>query len=346
MALGAVVVVLTYFSVVVGELVPKRLALRAPEGIAALMARPMDWLSRLARPLVWVLSSSSDLLLRLFRVRGSDEPPVTDEEIDVLMGQGAEAGIFHQSEQALVANVLRLDEQSIRSIMTPRKDLYAINLAESEPEIRRLIAESPYNLVVVCHDGIEHVVGVLRVSDMLKPALAGEPLHVEPMVKPPLYVPESVTTSQLLENFRNAHQQFALIVDEYGELQGVVTLTDVLTAIVGELPSAQMPGEQDIVKREDGSWLVDGGISIERLKAVLELEDDLPGEEENAYHTVGGFVMNMLGRIPAVADHFEQVGWRFEVVEMDNNRVHRVLIAALPPTSQHADKQRTSGQRT
>jgi putative hemolysin len=166
------------------------------------------------------------------------------------------------------------------------------------------------------------------------------------MVKPPLYVPESVTTSQLLENFRNAHQQFALIVDEYGELQGVVALTDVLTAIVGELPSVQMPGEQDIVRREDGSWLVDGGISVERLKTVLEVEDELPGEEENAYHTVGGFVMNMLGRIPAVADYFEQAGWRFEVVDMDSNRVDRVLIAALPPTAGEGDKQRASGQGT
>ena len=250
-ALAAVVVLLTYFSVVVGELAPKRLALLAPEAIATLVARPMDWLSRLARPLVWILSSSSDLLLRLVRARRSDEPPVTDEEIEVLMEQGAEAGVFHESEQEIVSNVLRLDDQNIRSIMTPRKDIYAIDLSESEQEIRRLVSESPYDRVPVCRDDIEHIVGVLRVSELLKPALAGEPLRVEDRLQAPLYVPESASTSQLLESFRNAHQQLAFIVDEYGELQGIVSLTDVLTAIVGDLPSAQTP-EQDIVKRDDG----------------------------------------------------------------------------------------------
>ena len=331
-ALTVVVVVLTYFAVVVGELVPKRLGLMAPESIASLISRPMIWLSRAAKPLVWLLSTSSDLLLRLTGARRKDEPPVTDEEIRALMGQGAEAGVFHQSEQEIVSNVLRLDDQRIETIMTPRKDIYTLDLNAPDAEIRRGIAESPYTRIVVCRDGPEHIVGILRTTDLLKAALAGEPLDVAPSLHPPLYVPAGVTTTQLLENFRKARLQSALIVDEYGELQGLVTLTDVLTSIVGELPSGDINSDQDVVKREDGSWLMDGGIAIERLKSVLEIEEDLPGEEENAFNTLGGFVMHVLGRIPAAADHLNWGGYRFEVMDMDKNRVDKVLVAYTAPS--------------
>jgi putative hemolysin len=174
------------------------------------------------------------------------------------MGQGARAGVFHASEQEIVANVLRLDQQRIREIMTHRKDLYLIDLCDSEAEIRERLAASPFKRVVVCRDGLDNLVGVLRTSDLLKGALSGAPLAIEDIVRPPLYVPASVNTTQLLETFRRARQQCALMVDEYGELQGLVTLTDVLTSIVGDLPALDTPEEQDIVVREDGSWLVDG----------------------------------------------------------------------------------------
>lgn len=328
-ALTVVVVGLTYFSVVIGELVPKRLALLAPEGIASLIARPMMWFAESVRPLVWLFTASSGLLLRLTGARRKDEPPVTDEEINVLMEQGAEAGVFHESEQAIVSNVLRLDEQRIASIMTHRNDIYQIDLAEPEAEIRRRIAESPYTRIVVCRDGLEHIVGLLRSSDLLKAALAGEALNVEAQLRPPLYVPEGVSTTRLLENFRKARAQCALIVDEYGELEGLVTLTDVLTSIVGDLPSSDAVEEQDVVAREDGSWLMDGSVPVERFKSVLEVEEDLPDEEE--FNTLGGFVMHMLGRIPAVADHFEWNGWRLEVVDMDRKRVDKVLVARVAP---------------
>lgn len=334
-ALTVVVVGLTYFSVVIGELVPKRLALLAPEGIASLIARPMIWLARTARPLVWLLSSSSGLLLRLAGARRKEEPPVTDEEINVLMEQGAEAGVFHESEQAIVSNVLRLDEQRIAAIMTHRNDIYLIDLAEPEAEIRRRIAESPYTRIVVCRDGLEHIVGLLRTSDLLKAALAGAPLNVEAHLRAPLYVPEGVTTTRLLENFRKARAQCALIVDEYGELQGLVTLTDVLTSIVGNLPSSDVAEEQDVVAREDGSWLMDGSVPVERFKSVLEIEEGLPGEEE--FNTLGGFVMHMLGRVPVVADHFEWKGWRLEVVDMDRKRVDKVLVARVTSPAQSAE---------
>jgi putative hemolysin len=336
LAFTLVVVGLTYFSVVVGELVPKRLGLLAPEAIAALIASPMNMLARMTRPLVWLLSSSSSVLLKVIGAHRREEPPVTNDEINVLMEQGAEAGVFHESEQAIVSNVLRLDEQRIGAIMTHRNDIYVLDLDKPEEEIRSCLSESPYTRIVVCRDGREHVVGMLRTADLLKLALAGERLDVERFLRPPLYVPEGVTTTHLLESFRKARQQCALIVDEYGELQGLVTLTDVLTAIVGELPSSDTTEELDVVERTDGSWLVDGSVAIERLKSVVNIEEELPGEDENAYNTLGGLVMYVLGRIPLVTDHFEVSGCRFEVVDMDKNRVDKVLLAKLPPPADAA----------
>lgn len=329
LALTVVVIGLTYFSVVVGELVPKRLGLLAPESIAALIATPMNMLARMTRPLVWLLSSSSSLLLQLIGARHRGDPTVTNDEINVLMEQGAEAGVFHESEQVIVSNVLRLDEQRIGAIMTHRNDIYVLDLEAPDDEIRIRLAESPYTRIVVCRDGLERIVGILRTADLLKLALTGEKLNIERFLRPPLYVPEGVTTTHLLESFRKAHQQCALIVDEYGELQGLVTLTDVLTSIVGELPSSDTAEEQDIIKRADGSWLVDGSVAIERLKLGLKIEDDLPGEDENAFNTLGGLVMYVLGRIPMVTDQFEVAGCRFEVIDMDKNRVDKMLITSF-----------------
>lgn len=337
-ALSLTVVLLTYMSVVVGELVPKQLALLGPEGIASLVARPMGWLSRLTAPLVWLFSASSGAILRLFGARRSDEPPVTDDEIKVLMGQGAEAGVFHESEQEIVSNVLRLDEQRVAAIMTPRKDMYLVDLAESEAEVRRQVAECPYARVVVCQDGLDRVLGILQRGDLLKPVLENAPFNVRKALRPPVYVPESVTTTHLLESLRRNRAQFALVIDEYGEVQGLVTLNDVLAAIVGDMPSQDDDGEQDVVEREDGSYLMDGGLSIERLKSVLEVKEELPGEDENAFHTLGGLVMHQLGRVPVEADHFHLAGWRFEVVDMDKNRVDKVLLSlGDPETDDQAD---------
>ncbi len=329
-ALTITVVALTYFSVVVGELVPKRLALLAPEGIAALMARPMMILARITHPLVIILSGSCTAILRVLGARRKEEPPVTDDEIKVLMEQGAEAGVFHESEQEIVSNVLRLDEQRISAIMTPRRDMFVIDLDEDEAEIWQRIVETAFSRLVVCRDGLEHVLGVLQTGDLLKKALPGGHVtlaDIEALLRPPLYVPESVTTTQLLESFRRARLQFALIIDEYGEVQGLVTLTDVLAAIVGELSVPEAPEDRDMLQREDGSWLVDGDVGIERLKSVLDIGDDLPGEDEHSFHTLGGFIMHVLGRIPTPTDHFEALGWRFEVMDMDRNRVDKVLLS-------------------
>ena len=332
-ALTLTVVGLTYFSVVVGELVPKRLALLAPEGIATLIARPMMILARAAHPLVVLLSGSSAAILRVLGARKKEEPPVTDDEIKVLMEQGAEAGVFHESEQEIVSNVLRLDEQRISAIMTPRREMFILDLEEGEEVVWQRLMETSYSRVVVCRDGLEQVLGVLQIGDLLKKALSNERItlaDLEALLRPPLYVPETVSTTQLLESFRRARLQFALLIDEYGEIQGLVTLTDVLAAIVGELSVPEAPEDRDMLQREDGSWLVDGDVGIERLKSVLEIFDDLPGEDENSFNTLGGFIMHSLGRVPAPTDHFDVLGWRVEVMDMDRNRVDKVLLAAVP----------------
>ncbi|MCQ9376135.1 hemolysin family protein [Methyloversatilis sp. XJ19-13] len=331
-ALSIVVVGITYCSVVVGELVPKRLALLAPETIASLISRPMVLLALIARPLVVVLSASSNTLLRLAGARKTEEPPITDEEINVLMGQGAEAGVFHQSEQQIVSNVLRLDEQRVGAIMTPRKDIFAVDLDDPEEDIRARIADSPYSRVLVCRDGVEHVLGVLQTGSLLKRSLAGitiDRASIEALLTPPLYVPDTVSTAQLLENFRRTRKHLALLVDEYGDLQGLVTVNDVLAAIVGDISVEDINEVQEIVQREDGSWLVDGSTSISKLKSVVGLEEELPGEESGGFHTVGGFVLHVLGRIPVPADYFEMPGLRIEVMDMDRNRIDKVLVQQI-----------------
>ncbi len=334
-ALTTVVVSLTYVSVVIGELVPKQLGLLAPEKLASTIARPMNVLTRLTHPVVWLLSVSSDLIMRLLGAVRKMEPPVTNEEIKVLMGQGAKAGVFHQSEQAIVANVLRLDEQHIRAIMTPRNEIYLLDLEYSEADIRKRIAESLYTRIVVCRDGLENIIGILRTQDILKNVLSDQPLEVEKFLRKPLYVPEGVTTTHLLESFRKARQQCALIVDEYGELQGMVTLTDVLISIVGEIPTSDISAEQDVVRREDGSWLIDGSVTLERLKSVLEITELLPGGDSKTFNTLGGLVMQMLDRIPRVNDQFQIDGVRFEVMDMDKNRVDKVLVTVTGESDIH-----------
>ena len=339
LALAGVVATLTYVSVVVGELVPKHLGLLQPERAAALIARPMLLLARFGRPLVWFLSASSYLLLRLIGARRRPETGVSDEEIRLLMAQGAEAGVFHRSEQVLVSNVLRLDEQPVVAIMTHRTDIATLDLNRPEKEIRETLGSCPYSRIIACRGGLEDVAGLLRTADLLPTVLAGAPLDITRHLRPPLYLPEYVTTTQLLENFRKAQLQCALIVDEYGDIQGFVTLTDVLTAIVGEVPTSRGNDDLGIVRREDGSWLVGGGVPIERVRLLLALRRELPGERARAYYTLGGFVIHVLGRIPQETDHFEEQGFRFEVVDMDGSRIDKVLISPVAPATDPATTQ-------
>ncbi len=328
LAFGIVVVAITYLSLIIGELVPKRLALQRPEAIASALALPMNWLSRAMHPVVRLLSGSTELVLRLLGTRPSTEPVVSVEEIRLLMEQGTKAGIFEQAEQTLVRNVLRLDDRVVESLMTPRLDIVYLDLGDPVEENMRKIAEHRFSRYPVCRGGLDHLIGMVHTKEMLGRELSGQPFDIAGAVQEPLFVPESATGVQVLETFRQSRIHAALVVDEYGEIQGIVTLNDVLGAIVGPISSAEDSEPSMVVQRADGSWLIDGLLDVRDLKELLQV-DDLPNEQDSDYHTVGGLMMAQSGRIPRVADHFDWEGYRFEVVDMDGNRVDRVLVMKL-----------------
>jgi len=351
LALILVVLGITYLSVVAGELVPKELALLAPERLAVRVAPPLALLARIAAPLVWLLAGSSRALLKLLGAQASEEPPVSNEEIRVLMAQGAEAGVFYASEREIVSNVLRLDEQRVGVIMTPRQDIQVLDLSQAAEDLHGALARLDHTLVPVCHGGVDGtVLGVLKTTDLLSAVLdagaAGGALSEQELLAvlhPPLFVPESVSNAQLLEIFASSRINLALIVDEYGSLEGLVTLADVLAAIVGTPLGDDSDAANDIVQRADGSWLVDGALSLDRLREALALRAPLPGEDGLSFHTVGGLVLHHLGRLPRVGDSFSVEGLAFEVVDMDRKRVDRVLLTVAPPASEAGETPSASG---
>lgn len=328
LALALVVVVVTFLSLIVGELVPKRLGQMYPEPIARFMALPMRGLSIAATPFVKVLSFSTDTILRLLGARQSSGPQVTEEEIQVLMEQGADAGVFEQAEQQMVRNVFRLDERKLTSLMVPRGDVVFLDIHDPIEVNRDKIAHSHVSRFPVCRGDLGDVLGFARAKDLLSQTLAGKHLDLTQGLQAPLYVPETLTGTELVENFRTAHTPAALVVDEYGEVQGLVTLRDVLEAIVGEFPTPQ-PEESSALQREDGSWLLDGVIALPELQDTLDLHD-LPDGDSDSYHTLSGMLMLMLGRIPRTGDVIDWEGWRFEVIDMDGKRIDKVLATRLP----------------
>lgn len=330
LALAIVVVGITYFSLIIGELVPKRLALLKPEKIAMIMAGPMRGLSLLAYPLVKVLSWSTDGVLWLLRAQKSEEPLVSEKEIRLMIDQGTEAGVFHKGEKELVSNVMRLDALKVGAIMTPRMDMYYLDVANPIEENRRRLIESPHSIIPVCRNGLDNVLGVIEAKDLLRRALSGEALKLTAAVRPANYIPKSLSSVQLLEEFKRSKIALALVVDEYGEVAGLATLKDVMEAIVGDIPSDEAgDDEPEAIRRDDGSWLLDGTLTIEKFKQLFSLEA-MPDEAGGGYNTVGGFVMMQLGHVPRASDHFDWSGLTFEVVDMDRNRVDKILVSSRP----------------
>lgn len=323
-----VVVLITFFTLVLGELVPKRLALNRPERIARAMATPMRALSVVASPLVRLLSLSTDLFLRLLGVRPSEDPPVTEEEIRVLLEQGTEAGIFEEVEQGMVESVLLLDDRRVMGLMTPRPDVIWLDVEDSPETVQAKITDSSYSRFPVGQGSLDQVLGEVQTKDLLARSLAGQPFDLRAVLRKPIYVPETMSALRVLEAFRRSGTEMALALDEYGSVQGLVTLTDILESIVGDIPSADEEDEPQMVQREDGSWLVDGMLPVEELKELLHL-DMLPGEEQGLFQTVAGFVVSLIGRIPSAADHVAWRNWRFEVVDMDGPRVDKILVSLL-----------------
>ncbi len=323
-SLTLVVGVITFFSVVLGELVPKRLALRDPERIAASVARPMNALSRIARPLVRLLTLSTTFFLRLLGIHDTaGESAVSEEEIRLLVEQGAQAGIFEEAERDMVESIFRFGDRQLRSMMTPRTEIIWLDINDSQEVIRETITRSRHARFPVCDGALDRVLGIVETKDLLPGRWANEPFDLRSVLHTPLFLPETMLALRALERFKQSGIQAALLVDEFGGIEGIVTLIDMMEAIVGDIPTPEEIAEPPIVRREDGSFLVDGYLNTEELKELLEV-DELPGEAD--YQSLGGFVVLMLGRLPRAGDWLEWGDFRFEVVDMDGNRVDKVLI--------------------
>jgi len=336
LSIGLVVIGITYLSLILGELVPKRLALQHPERIATAIAYPMQALSRLAAPIVHLLSNSTELVLKLFGVGAIPKPEVTEEEIKVLLQLGTEAGMFDEAEQAMIERVFRLGDQRVSGLMSPRPDIVWLDLNAPLQENCRKMLENVHSRFPVCQGSLDNVLGILQVSDLLAQTLNHQPIDLTDSLRQPLFVPESTHAFKVLEFFKQSSLHLALVVDEYGVIQGIVTLNDIMEAIIGDIPSIST-SEASAIQREDGSWLLDGMIAIEEFKQLFNLEE-MEAESQGNYHTLGGFVIMKLGRIPKSADHFEWQGLRFEVMDMDGNRVDKMLVMPIAKTAKTAER--------
>jgi putative hemolysin len=328
LGLGLVVLGITYLSLIIGELVPKQLALNNPERIAIAMAPLMRLLSRLAFPVVWVLSTSTDAVLRFLQIRPSAEPPVTEAEIHALLQQGTQAGVLEPTEHEMMRRVLRLGDRRVEALMTPRPEIVWLDPEAPREETHRRITESAHSRFLVARESLDHVLGVVQAKNLLAHTLTDQPIDLHTTLEQPLYVPESMQALLVLERFKESGTHTALVVNEYGGLEGLVTPTDILEAIVGDIPGAGEAAEPSAVRREDGSWLVDGMMPVDEFKDLFRT-GPLPGEEEHLYQTVAGFVILQLGHIPVPAEHFDWAGWRFEVMDMDGHRIDKMLITPL-----------------
>ena len=322
LALGIVVAAITFVSLVIGELVPKRIALLHPERIAAALARPMHYISVAATPLVVLLGATTDAVVRLLGVKRPKEPPITEEELALLIEQGTEAGVFEEEEQELVSRVFWLGDQRASSLMTPRQRVVWLDVDASDEEIRETLRKHRFSRYPVCRGSIDRVIGVVDVRDLVARAAGGETMDIRRVMRQPLFVPESIRALRLLELFRESGVHFAIVVNEFGGTDGVITLNNVLEAIAGHLV---VPEGEKFVRRPDGSWLVDAAVTMDELWDQLALPERRM-EGRHAYSTLGGFVVTHLGRLPAAGDSFEAFGLRFEVVDMDGRRVDKVLV--------------------
>lgn len=326
-----VVVIVTYLSVIVGELVPKRLALAHPETVAMLLAGPIRIATKMASPCVRFLSFSTDLVLRLLGAGGlKQDPPVTEEEIKTLVEQGTIAGVFAKSEQAMMERVLALSDRKVSSIMTPRPEIVWIDIADSLRDMSQKMRTANHSHFPVVQDSLDNLLGTVRPKDLFCQVKWGEngegSIDLSEYLYPALYIPETNGALQVLEMFKETGSQIGYVIDEYGAVQGLVTLTDILEAIVGDIPSTNHPEQAQAMQRDDGSWLLDGTLPVEEFRTIFKVAS-LPGEEKANFQTLAGFILSVLGRIPVPTDHFSWEGMRIEVLDMDGTRIDKVLLS-------------------
>lgn len=322
------VLIITYLTLIIGELVPKRMALNSPEPIAVIVAMPMRFLSIITAPFVSFLGASTQLVVRVLGIRPSTEPEVTEEEIKVLIEQGTEAGTFEEAEQDMVERVFRLGDRPVSALMTPRPEIVWLNIEDSAEMSRQKITSSQHSRFPVCQRELDNVLGVLPATDILSRCLNSQPLDLSASLRRPLFVPESTRGLKVLEMFKQTGTHIVFVVDEYGVIQGLVTLNDILVEIVGDIPSIYHTDEPLTVQRDDGSWLIDGMLPVDEFLEMFEIKE-LTREERGSYNTMGGLVMSHLGRIPTATDKFDWKGFCFEVVDMDGNRVDKILVVPI-----------------
>ena len=333
-ATAMVVVVITFLTIIFGELVPKRIGQIYPETVARLVARPMDLLSLIARPFVKLLSWCTVATLRLMGIRGGPDRSVTEEEIAASLEEGLDAGVIEAQEHQMVRNVFRLDDRQVGSMMIPRAEIVWLDVDATSAEVLVVVAHQEHSRYPVCRGGLDDVLGVVSAQSLLQQQLQGQPHSLIQPLQPPVFVPETLTGMELLDQFRASSAQLVFVVDEYGEVQGMITVRDVLEAITGEFAPATA-ADSWAVQREDGSWLFDGLIPVPELKDRLALKE-LPEEDRGRYNTLAGMIMLLLGRLPDTTDAVEWDGWRFEVVDLDGKRVDKVLATATTPAPAHA----------
>ncbi len=326
---GLAVLIITFIAIILGELVPKRVALNHPESIASIVALPMKALVKITYPIVSLLSFITDTIVRLLGIRPNNQPQITEEEIKILIEQGTEEGTFEEVEQDMVERVFRLGDRPVSSFMTPRPEIIWLDLEDSAAQNREKIIENGYSRYPVCQEGLDNILGIIPVTNLLARSFTGEMMDLTVGLREPIFVPESTRGLKVLELFKQTVNHVALVVDEYGVIQGLLTLNDILIEIVGDVPNDEEEEVPQAVQRDDGSWLLDGMLTMDEFFELFEIEEENSLQYRGSYQTLGGLVMTHLGRIPVATDNFEWKGMCFEVMNMDGNRVDKILVKLL-----------------
>ena len=321
------IVATTYVSLIIGELVPKQYALRNPEPLAALVARPMIVLARMTAPLVWLLEISTRFIFRLFRIPEQSADHVTAEELHLIVAEASRSGVIEESERAIISGVVRLADRPVREVMTPRPEVDWIDADAPADAARDILLKTPHTRLPVARGTVEDIIGVIQARDVMAALLRGESIDLRAIARPVAIVPDQVDAMDALEVLRHAEVPMVMVHDEYGHFEGLVTPADLLSAITGDFQSDQdLYDEPMLVDREDGSMLVSGQMPMDSLADKLGI--DLPDDRD--YATVAGFTLDFMRRLPDVGDKFDDQGWRFEIVDLDGRKIDKVLVSALP----------------
>lgn len=326
-----VVVVTTYFSLIIGELAPKRIGLNAPERVSLKVARSMMILTKICKPFAIFLSKSSDAFIKMLGIKSNVDNAVTEEEIEMMIEEGIAEGNIEQEEKDIIKRVFKLDDQKVDMIMTPRSEIVWIDLEDSDEENKAKIIESKRSIFPVATGELDDFIGVVQAKDILRELFKGEEADIEQIVRDPLVIPENLESLDLLKQFKENQEyvHMSLVVDEYGSLVGLITLNDLLEGIVGDIPGIDEDDDPTAIKRKDGKWIIDGRYQIDRFKELFEYEDEFPDEKEDNYSTVAGFILSQCGRIPEEGEEFELEQFCFEIIDMDGHQIDKILVSEI-----------------